>query len=547
MLFNQVQRIPFEDHGPPLMSELLQFCEEAQVWLQKDPRNVIAIHCKGGKGRSGVMSSAIVLWSGHRKCAVDALELFTFRRTENYNPDLGLDGTYNNFYTRRPCNQTVEGPSQIRYVHYLEAVLYSGIDPLEYYKMLLLDIEMFISEHQQKQPLYISYMIKCCRSPIFDSTNCEGDQVQVLTGKREGIVSLPVNVLVWGDVRIEFFRHKSRYKTSPRKLAFFCIFNTSFYKQKTFVEFKKSKVDMLNKDRQHRIVPEDFSLRCNLSANPEQNELLQLEADFRDIFMRFGVRRTFSKGETIVEENTRKRTIFLIVSGSVEGVVNDITDGSNVHPLGRSAAEAISFGKTMGEDCTRVPNIYMLGPGWVVGASPFLSAANTMLFRARTSVVAFGVKHKALEAVGPCLNVEDLTLEGVPPDRLSTFYRGLSVALGTQLSRIRIESIRIGNLKAFNDRQTVLAEQDESEKLRSACIKQFGLPMNEKLITRLKCSYQSTREESPRRMRLIVLLNYLVIDPEFFGPTISPRSELWSVRQVRSELLLPRKLLVLLD
>ncbi|EKX33150.1 hypothetical protein GUITHDRAFT_44334, partial [Guillardia theta CCMP2712] len=83
MLFNQVQRIPFEDHGPPLMSEMLQFCEEAQVWLQKDPRNVIAIHCKGGKGRSGVMSSAIILWSGHRKCAVDALELFTFRRTEN--------------------------------------------------------------------------------------------------------------------------------------------------------------------------------------------------------------------------------------------------------------------------------------------------------------------------------------------------------------------------------------------------------------------------------------------------------------------------------
>ena len=31
MLFNQVQRIPFEDHGPPLMSEMLQFCEEAQV------------------------------------------------------------------------------------------------------------------------------------------------------------------------------------------------------------------------------------------------------------------------------------------------------------------------------------------------------------------------------------------------------------------------------------------------------------------------------------------------------------------------------------
>lgn len=49
MLFNQVQRVPFEDHGPPLMSEMMQFCEEAQLWLLKDSCNVVALHCKGGK------------------------------------------------------------------------------------------------------------------------------------------------------------------------------------------------------------------------------------------------------------------------------------------------------------------------------------------------------------------------------------------------------------------------------------------------------------------------------------------------------------------
>ena len=31
----QVQRIPFEDHGPPLLSEMIIFCEEAQKWLLK--------------------------------------------------------------------------------------------------------------------------------------------------------------------------------------------------------------------------------------------------------------------------------------------------------------------------------------------------------------------------------------------------------------------------------------------------------------------------------------------------------------------------------
>ena len=81
MLFNQVQRIPFEDHGPPLMREVIQFCEEATRWLRRDPKNIVATHCKGGKGRTGVLCSVLMLWCGHRRCAMDAMELFTFRRS----------------------------------------------------------------------------------------------------------------------------------------------------------------------------------------------------------------------------------------------------------------------------------------------------------------------------------------------------------------------------------------------------------------------------------------------------------------------------------
>ncbi len=48
----QVMRIPFEDHGPPLLIEMIEFCREASKWLQLNPKNVIAVHCKGGKGRT---------------------------------------------------------------------------------------------------------------------------------------------------------------------------------------------------------------------------------------------------------------------------------------------------------------------------------------------------------------------------------------------------------------------------------------------------------------------------------------------------------------
>ena len=67
--------------------------------------------------------------------ALDALELFTFRRTNNYDPKLGMDGTYKHYLNTKPCNQTVEGPSQIRYVHYLEAMLYSGVDGVDIFHL----------------------------------------------------------------------------------------------------------------------------------------------------------------------------------------------------------------------------------------------------------------------------------------------------------------------------------------------------------------------------------------------------------------------------
>jgi hypothetical protein len=46
-----------------------------------------AAMAQGGKGRTGVFISAFLLWSHHRRTALDALELFTFRRTQNYDPE----------------------------------------------------------------------------------------------------------------------------------------------------------------------------------------------------------------------------------------------------------------------------------------------------------------------------------------------------------------------------------------------------------------------------------------------------------------------------
>ncbi|KAJ1490005.1 hypothetical protein T484DRAFT_1614424, partial [Baffinella frigidus] len=48
-----VARYPFSDHNPPAMEMLLPCCAHIHSFLQAKGENVVAIHCKAGKGRTG--------------------------------------------------------------------------------------------------------------------------------------------------------------------------------------------------------------------------------------------------------------------------------------------------------------------------------------------------------------------------------------------------------------------------------------------------------------------------------------------------------------
>lgn len=104
----QCTRYRIDDHSPPELQVMLTFTKEVHGFIQRDPRrNVAVIHCKGGKGRTGTMVCAYLLYAGVKDTAASALGHFGLIRTSD----------------EAKSFQGVESPAQERYVHYFERLL----------------------------------------------------------------------------------------------------------------------------------------------------------------------------------------------------------------------------------------------------------------------------------------------------------------------------------------------------------------------------------------------------------------------------------------
>jgi protein-tyrosine phosphatase len=83
-LFNgRVSKYPFDDHNPPPMSMFLPYCQDVHQWLNSDPEHVVAVHCKAGKGRTGVMICAYLIYVGEWEDPYDSMQFYGFARTNN--------------------------------------------------------------------------------------------------------------------------------------------------------------------------------------------------------------------------------------------------------------------------------------------------------------------------------------------------------------------------------------------------------------------------------------------------------------------------------
>lgn len=102
-------RYPFDDHNPPPLDLIGAFCTDVDDWLGAHPDNVISVHCKAGKGRTGCLIAAYFVHCGMFADPEEALAFFGRRRTWN--------------------SAGVTIPSQMRWVHYYSHILHHGPSP----------------------------------------------------------------------------------------------------------------------------------------------------------------------------------------------------------------------------------------------------------------------------------------------------------------------------------------------------------------------------------------------------------------------------------
>ena len=99
----KVACFPFDDHNCPPIQLVISFCQSAYSWLKEDIENVVVVHCKAGKARTGLMISSLLVYLKFFPTAEESIE----------------------YYNQKRC---VDGkglilPSQIRYVKYFERIL----------------------------------------------------------------------------------------------------------------------------------------------------------------------------------------------------------------------------------------------------------------------------------------------------------------------------------------------------------------------------------------------------------------------------------------
>nr|XP_054589788.1 tensin-1 isoform X7 [Nothobranchius furzeri] len=230
------------DHHAPALDRICSICKAMDTWLSADSHNVVVIHNKGNRGRTGVVVAAYMHYSNISASADQALDRFAMKR----------------FYEDKvlPVGQ----PSQKRYVEYFSGLLSGHIKinnkPLFLHHVIMHGIPNFESKggcrpflkiYQAMQPVYTSGIY-----------NVQGDSQTSIC------ITIEPGLLLKGDILLKCY-HK-RYRSQCRDVIFRVQFHTCAIHDLGIVFGKDELDETFNDDR----FPEYGKVEFVFSFGPEK-------------------------------------------------------------------------------------------------------------------------------------------------------------------------------------------------------------------------------------------------------------------------------------
>ena len=240
--FYKQGKFPFQDHEAPPLNLIHPFCVDAKKFLDLDQNNVVAIHCKAGKGRTGTFISCLLLYLNIFDNAADCLKYYGIMRVEN--------------------GRGVTVPSQIRYVFYYEKILKQNIStPITFKKICIRKIRMVTVPN-------IASMKSGC-SPTFSIENSNNSFKYWKNHKKqnydgsESYIDFEVGengFEVCGDVKITFYHIPV---LGSKEKIFKLWFNTNFVPDDGVLIIPKDLIDKACKDKKCKKFKQNFKIEVH--------------------------------------------------------------------------------------------------------------------------------------------------------------------------------------------------------------------------------------------------------------------------------------------
>jgi phosphatidylinositol-3,4,5-trisphosphate 3-phosphatase/dual-specificity protein phosphatase PTEN len=263
------RRFPFDDHNAPAPIKLIpSFVADAAAFLRDDEHNVVAVHCKAGKGRTGLMVSCLLMAVvPSLREPQHALRYFDDMRT--------ADG------------KGVTIASQRRYVRYYDAMLakFAGQEapprPLPLWRIVVwtpilrsrapfqaIDSLYFIVRENNEEKFDSRTSGSASLGKVFRTVAASPTvpQAMQVCYVFERSATGPLCPSLSGDLRFEFYQ-KSALLGRPEALFHFWL-NTALLERPAGETLYKVELDKASKDKKHATYCEELCVQVHFQDDP---------------------------------------------------------------------------------------------------------------------------------------------------------------------------------------------------------------------------------------------------------------------------------------